>query len=222
MQRNYNYERDFPEGNGWHGQCVRHSWFDSPEYELNFKGVVIESTEYVFEKGRFKGKTLQEAFDYDCRGIYQYINFGFIHLSIGCLSDLTCTEKQLLNLQVITDSKLLFTEVQNLDDEIFTSPFASSFQGKTLSELFAEHTEYIMRILRLAINQRIGMYKGSSIATNHCSELLGEDVISTLDTFIYGLNDNSVKNKLSTLKTELEDYERDKLEYQQYLDSLEY
>lgn len=66
------------------------------------------------------------------------------------------------------------------------------------------------------------MYKGSSIATNHCSELLGEDAISTLDTFIYGLNDNSVKNKLSTLKAELEDYERDKLEYQQYLDSLEY
>ena len=134
----YDYKKDFPKGNGW-----EKSFWGSYSYN----GEIIDSTQYVFKKGKYEGMTLQYIADMCWRGIIKYIDYGLIFITKECLAQLQCGKSKLAAIRAANDSKLDFCRVFSIEDELYTKPFSCSYQGQSFREIAESDPHYLIKVI---------------------------------------------------------------------------
>ncbi len=138
----YDYNADFPQGNGW--------------LSSDYKGEIIDSPDYIFPRGKYKGKSLQYIIEYCWRGIIKYIDYGLIFITNNCFKHLHCSPNKLSAIKAANDSKLNFCRVYDVTDELYTKPFACSFQEETFLNVAEKDSKYLIQVINRGLFPRYG------------------------------------------------------------------
>lgn len=202
----YDYKKDFPKGNGW----------SKNGFELKYTGEIIDSPNYVFKEGKYKGKSLQSIIEYCWRGIIKYIDYGLIYITKDCINSVLCSEKKLTQIKVALDSKLIFCRVVDCNDELYSKPFPCSYQGEYFIEVYEKNPQYIYGIIARAMDNKYG-HNQRFYATDRVHTILGENKLKDLERIIEHLQKKLPKSEnlsaltglLDQLKYEKETAERE-------------
>lgn len=150
----YEYTDDFPQGNGWRNSSN------------SFQGEIINSKNYVFERGKYQGRSLQQVIGRAWKGICKYIDYGLIYITNDTFNSLKCNVDKLRQLRVATDAKLSFKQIKGIDDELCSHPFDSWYQGKTFYEVAKCNPSYLWELIFRCYNSVHGD-KSRYYATDH-------------------------------------------------------
>ena len=131
----YDYKKDFPKGNGW-----KYSPY-------SYEGEIIDSPLYVFKTGKYKGMPLQLIANSCWRGLIKYIDYGLIFITRECLEKLDCENNKMASIKAANDSKLTFCRVFSLNDEIYTKPLSSFYQGMSFIEVAKLDPQYLIKVI---------------------------------------------------------------------------
>ena len=198
----YDYKQDFPSGNGW----------IVSQYEVKFNGEIIDSPSYTFKCGKYKDKTLQYIVEYCWRGIIKYIDYGLIFLTRNCLDQLNCSKNKLTQIRVANDAKLKFCRIYDANDEIYTNPYPSTYQGELLIDVIAKDPLYVGLLFNRAIYHRYGENQ-RYYAYDQAGSIFSKNITSDLKRIIQHL-----KNKLGSCEAidELESLYEQLVEEEEY------
>lgn len=188
----YNYESDFPRGNGWRGS--------------QFYGEIIDSKDYVFQRGKYQGRTLQQVVGRAWQGIGKYIDYGLIYITNHVFDTLKCDEKKRNFLRVSTDAKLEFSTINSISDELYSQPYASWYQGKTFLDVAKLNPGYLWGLIYRCYNSVHGdnshyYATDNGLPLNHI-----EDIIDELKS--QSVNPNLI-NRLQDLSDEINEREQE-------------
>lgn len=136
----YDYANDFPQGNGW-------SWNGST---VSFRGVVIDSTSYIFKRGKYQGKTLQQLMSRSWKGVLKYIDYGFIYINNSVLDSLNAKPEVIFALRTAGEAKMQFRTITSINDNIYSSPFASVHQGRKFIDVAKLDPKFLIRLINRA------------------------------------------------------------------------
>lgn len=140
----YDYNADFPQGNGWLNS------------ESNYKGEIIDSPDYIFSTGKYKGKSLQYIVEYCWRGIIKYIDYGLIFITNNCLNHLHCSPNKLSAIKAANDSKLYFCQCYDVTDELYTKPLACSYQEESFLNVAEKDPRYLIQVINRGLYPKYG------------------------------------------------------------------
>lgn len=165
----YDYKKDFPSGNGW----------IESQYDIKYKGEIIDSPNYIFKSGKYKNKSLQYIVEYCWRGLIKYIDYGLIFITCNCLNQLKCSSNKLTQIRVACDSKLKFCRIYDGNDEIFTNPYPCTYQGELLIDVIKKDPLYISLLFNRAIYPHYGEYQ-RYYADDHAHSIFGDKITKEL------------------------------------------
>lgn len=170
----YNYNADYPNGNGW------------VKSKYSYDGEIIDSPDYIFPRGKYKGKTLQNIVESCWRGIIKYIDYGLIFITNKCLNKLYCSSYKLSAIRAANDSKLFFCRVYDISDELYTKPLACSYQEESFLDIAERDPKYLIQIIDRGMFPRYGQNQRFYAKDNSLTMLIDDngDAVSKLQHYI--------------------------------------
>lgn len=209
----YDYKKDFPIGNGWIKSC----------YDYSYKGVIIDSPSFIFETGKYKGKTLQEIIELCWRGVIKYIDYGLIHITKNCFDNLYCSEPKKSSIMAANDAKLEFCKIYSINDEIYSKPYACNFQGEIFIDVVRNNPKYLAMLLRRGFMPRYGFNqkfyavdRSDTLTYGNVSYFSDEKCISTGEKWVSNilsqLGNKGINNELTKFLKNLDSYLEECLE----------
>lgn len=200
----YDYKKDFPKGNGW---------FIS-EYDIKFTGEIIDSPDYVFSTGKYKDKSLQYIIEYCWRGVIKYVDYGLIYITNDCIRQLKCSPQKLTALKVANDAKLIFCRIHNSNDELYSKPFPSTYQGELLRDVIVEDPLYVYSLFYRAIYPFYGSNQ-RYYAFDQVSSIFDKDKTSSLKRILDHLAIKKIDGRyVEKLESILKDLEEEEKQYE--------
>lgn len=199
----YDYSNDFPCGNGWS------TYYINDPYYRTYDGEVILSPDYVFEKGKYEGRSLQQIINRCWKGIIKYIDYGLIFISKECFDDLRCEKKILDSVRAANDAKLCFEEINCVDDELIARPLMCSVEGQSFFNVAINEPKYLSRLINRGYYFRIRQ-NNRYFAEDISFSIFGEyGNIDKIGNIIKQLEERGIDNDLTSSLREIVDYIED-------------
>ena len=189
----YDYQKDFPSGNGW-----------GNNHEYN--GEIIDSPHYVFKKGKYQGKSLQQIINYCWRGIIKYIDYGLIFITKECFDNLFCERERLNSVKAANEAKLLFCRVYSINDELYANPLGCSVQGEIFEDVATNNPNYLSNLIERGYFPRYGRNQ-RFYAIDRSAKILGDS--DGIQYILEQLNRKGITNRLTTTLESINDYFED-------------
>ena len=194
----YDYLKDFPCGNGWSSNG-------------EYKGEIISTPNYIFQTGKYSGRSLQQVIDRCWRGIIRYIDYGLIFITKDCFDSIICDKETLYKIRAANDAKLSFCRVYSINDELYSKPLACSVQGQSFIDVVRSDPKYLLRLIFRGYNfYEIYCSNSRFFAEDRSADILGDfdGITSILEQLRKKGVNNIISNYLENLLEELEYRER--------------